>query len=139
VVGLSEDGRAAAAAALAERGLGDLVTLCPWLDDRDFQQHFTSAALVVFPSDYEGFGLPAVEAMRLGIPVVVSPDPALLEVTGGRATVMEGWDAPALATAVVAARRTSAGALAAGVEHASAFTWQATAGHVRDALGACMT
>ncbi|HEY5385858.1 MAG TPA: glycosyltransferase, partial [Acidimicrobiales bacterium] len=136
VVGLSVEARAAVEAGAAARGIGDLVTLRPWLDDHEFQQQFTSAALVVFPSDYEGFGLPAVEAMRLGIPVVVTPDPALLEVTGGLATVMDGWDAPALARAVPLARQTTAEELRAGVEHASTFTWQRTATDVRAALTA---
>jgi glycosyltransferase involved in cell wall biosynthesis len=138
VVGLSADARAAVEAGAAARGIGDLVTLRPWLDDDEFQQQFTSASLVVFPSDYEGFGLPAVEAMRLGIPVVVTPEPALLEVTGGLATVMDGWDAPALARAVPLARRTSAEDVRAGVEHASTFTWQRTARDVRAALSASM-
>jgi glycosyltransferase involved in cell wall biosynthesis len=138
VVGLSSEARVAVEAGAAARGIGDLVTLRPWLDDHEFQQQFTSASLVVFPSDYEGFGLPAVEAMRLGIPVVVTPDPALLEVTDGLATVMDGWDAPALARAVPLARQTGAPELRAGVAHASTFTWQRTARDVRAALTASM-
>jgi glycosyltransferase involved in cell wall biosynthesis len=138
IVGLPDEERTNVQAGVAARSLQDLVTLRPWLDDHEFQQQFTSAALVAFPSDYEGFGLPAVEAMRLGIPVVVTPDPALLEVTGGLATVMDGWDAAALARAVPRARRTSAEDLRKGVDHASTFTWQRTAAHVRDALAACI-
>ena len=138
VVGLSAEARAAVSGRAAARGISDLVTLRPWLDDHEFQQQFTSASLVVFPSDYEGFGLPAVEAMRLGIPVVVTPDPALLEVTGGLATVMDGWDAPALARAVPVARQTGAQELQAGVERASTFTWERTARDVRSALAACI-
>ncbi len=94
VVGLPADARAATEASVLERGLGDVVTVRPWLSTEEFQRTFTSASLVVFPSDFEGFGLPALEAMRLGIPVVVTPDTALLEVTGDMATVMDGWDAP---------------------------------------------
>jgi glycosyltransferase involved in cell wall biosynthesis len=138
VVGLSAEGRTKVKAGAAERGIGDLVTVKPWLSDLEFEQEFTSASLVVFPSDYEGFGLPAVEAMRLGIPVVVTPDPALLEVTGGRATVMRGWDAAALARAVPMARTMSTSDLRAGVDQASTFTWQRTASDVRDALVACL-
>ena len=67
-----------------------------------------------------------------------TPDPALLEVTGGLATVMDGWDAPALARAVPLARRSGAEELRAGVEHASTFTWQRTAKDVRAALSASM-
>jgi glycosyltransferase involved in cell wall biosynthesis len=136
VVGLSPEARVEVGAGAAARGIGDLVTLRPWLDDGAFQQQFTSASVVVFPSDYEGFGLPAVEALRLGIPVVVTPDPALLEVTAGLATVMDGWDAPALARAVPLARRTGGSELRAGVELASTFTWQRTARDVRTVLAA---
>jgi glycosyltransferase involved in cell wall biosynthesis len=138
VVGLTGEARAAAAADAAARGMADLVTLKPWLDDRAFEQEFTSSSLVVFPSDYEGFGLPAVEAMRLGIPVVVSPDAALREVTGGLATVMDGWDAAALARAVPIARGLRPGAVRAGVAHASEFTWRRTAEHVRRALASAI-
>jgi glycosyltransferase involved in cell wall biosynthesis len=99
-VGVPGVGRPALEASVEAHGLRDLVTVRPWLSEEEFQRQFASAALVVFPSDYEGFGLPAVEAMRLGIPVVVTPDPALLEVTGGLATVMDDWDAESLARAV---------------------------------------
>ncbi|NHA01524.1 glycosyltransferase family 4 protein [Nocardioides sp. W3-2-3] len=58
-------------------------SLMPWLDDDAFQRCFAGAGLIVFPSDFEGFGLPAAEALRLGIPLVVSADEALAEVTGG--------------------------------------------------------
>jgi glycosyltransferase involved in cell wall biosynthesis len=137
-VGVPGDGRPALEASVEAHGLGDLVTIRPWLDDGEFQQQFTSASLVVFPSDYEGFGLPAVEAMRLGIPVVVTPDPALLEVTGGLATVMDDWTAESLARAVPRAVHTSGEDLARGVAHASGFTWQRTAAEVRAALAACI-
>ena len=125
-------------AGAAARGIDDLVTVRPWLSPLEFQQQFTSASLVVLPSDFEGFGLPAVEAMRLGIPVVVTPDPALLEVTGSLATVMDGWDAPSLARAVPQARQTSSQDLEAGVDHAATFTWERTATNVREALAACI-
>ena len=134
VVGLPAEEQATVKAGAAARGIGDLVTVRPWLSPLEFQQQFTSASLVVLPSDFEGFGLPAVEAMRLGIPVVVTPDPALLEVTGGLATVMDGWDAPSLARAVPQARQASKQDLEAGVEHAATFTWQRTATNVREAL-----
>jgi glycosyltransferase involved in cell wall biosynthesis len=138
IVGLPEADRARVQTDAAAQGLSDLVTVRPWLDPGEFRREFAGASLVVFPSDYEGFGLPALEAMRLGIAVVVTPDPALFEVTGGLATVMDGWDAPALARAVPVARRQSAADLERGVRHASAFTWRRTASEVRAALAACI-
>ena len=85
LVGMGSADRAAAAEQVERLGIADRVELMPWLDDDAFQACFAGAGLVIFPSDFEGFGLPAVEAMRLGIPLVVSDDPALAEVTGGHA------------------------------------------------------
>ncbi len=138
VVGLPAAERVAVQSVVADRGLAGLVTVKPWLDPDEFRREFTSASLVVFPSEYEGFGLPAIEAMRLGIPVVVTPDPALYEVTGGLATVMKGWDAASLAQAVGVARSQSAEELERGVKHASKFTWARTASQVRGTLARCI-
>jgi glycosyltransferase involved in cell wall biosynthesis len=138
IVGVPEASRVTVQANAAARGLTQLVTVKPWLDQDEFQRQFTGASMVVFPSDYEGFGLPALEAMRLGIPVVITPDPALLEVTGGLATVMDGWDAAALTRAVPLARAQSAEDLERGVKHASEFTWGRAAGAVRATLAGCI-
>ncbi|MGP0030228.1 MAG: glycosyltransferase family 4 protein [Acidimicrobiales bacterium] len=138
VVGLPAEARAAVQARVERLGLTALISVLPWLNGPDFHQRFASAALVVFPSDYEGFGLPAVEAMRLGIPVVITPDPALLEVSGGHATVMDGWDADALARAVPRARRVAPGDLERAASHAAGLTWRRTAAAVRDSLAACV-
>jgi glycosyltransferase involved in cell wall biosynthesis len=138
IVGLPEPEQVRVQADVVAHGLTSLVTVKPWLGPDEFRRQFTGAALVVFPSDYEGFGLPALEAMRLGIPVVVTPDPALYEVTGGLATVMDGWDAAALARAVPLARTESAEDIERGVKHASEFTWRRTASEVRATLAACI-
>lgn len=138
IVGLPDAARVTVQSDVVARGLTELVTLQPWLDPDQFKRQFTGASLVVFPSDYEGFGLPALEAMRLGIPVVVTPDPALFEVTGGLATVMDGWDAAALARAVPLARLQSAEDIERGVKHASEFTWARTASEVRATLTGCI-
>ena len=102
-VGLSGSDRESVVERSRAEGLDQLITPLPWLDDGEFQARFASAGLIVFPSDFEGFGLPAVEAMRLGIPLVISADQALLEVTGGNAAVAEGDGAESLAAAVSAA------------------------------------
>jgi glycosyltransferase involved in cell wall biosynthesis len=52
------------------------------------------------PSHFEGYGLPAAEAVRLGTPTVISPDPALHEATGGAAIRMDSWTAAALTAAL---------------------------------------
>ena len=135
LVGVPDDQHETLAGRVAALGLSDLVTVRPWLSRAEFQRSFTSAALVVFPSDHEGFGLPAIEAMRLGIPVVITPDKALLETTGGLATVTEDWTAASLARAVPEALQSE---LKRSVEHAATFTWPRMAGHVRSLLEDCL-
>ena len=119
---------------IARRGLTDAIEVLPWLPDEAFRSVFASASLVVFPSEFEGFGLPAAEAMRLGIPLVISPEPALLEITAGHATVMENDTVEALVDAVAAARLTTPEERASATEHAARFTWSNFAWDVRSLL-----
>jgi glycosyltransferase involved in cell wall biosynthesis len=138
IVGLGETARAAAQAQADGLGLAGVVTAEQWLPAEAFRARFAGASLVVFPSDFEGFGMPAVEAMRLGIPLVISPERTLLEVTAGHASVMAGWGADTLADAVVHARAATDEQLAAARQHAETFTWARTAAATRDALAAVL-
>jgi glycosyltransferase involved in cell wall biosynthesis len=106
----------------------------PWLERADYQRHFASASVIVFASDFEGFGLPAVEAMRLRIPLVISPDPALLEVTGGLAEVMSGWEAADLAEAVGRALDSSPDQLDRAADFVAPHTWRRQAASTRELL-----
>jgi glycosyltransferase involved in cell wall biosynthesis len=74
--------------------------------------------------------------MLLGIPVVVSDDPALLEVTDGRAVVVTDDGPQTLAGAIDRALNLTEDEIAAAAEHARTFTWERTAGQMRDALRA---
>jgi glycosyltransferase involved in cell wall biosynthesis len=121
-------------AKIASLGLATLVTVSPWLPKESFQEQFASSSLVVFPSDFEGFGLPAVEAMRLGIPLVITPDPALLEVTNGHTTVVDGEGPLALAEAIDTAGRMTAEERAAAKRYAEQYTWVNFASGVRGLL-----
>ncbi|MBN9620160.1 MAG: glycosyltransferase, partial [Actinobacteria bacterium] len=87
IVGLGDTERAAVRRRIDALGLGEHVTARNWLSDAEFQATFTAASMIVFPSDFEGFGMPAVEAMWLGIPLVITPEKALLEVCAGHAVV----------------------------------------------------
>ncbi len=83
---------------------------------------YQQAACLVFPSRYEGFGLPVVEAMACGTPVVAAPEPALQEVAGDAAIFTDD-----LAEGVRRALADRARLSAAGRERAKRFSWRETA------------
>jgi glycosyltransferase involved in cell wall biosynthesis len=136
LVGMSEDDRDRAGVRARVLGIADRIVLMPWLDDGQFAETFVGASLVVFPSEFEGFGLPAVEAMRLGIPLVVSADPALAEVTGGHAVVAGALTPGELADSMRQAIGSSAEQLSAAQAWAERFSWTDMARVVRDELAA---
>jgi glycosyltransferase involved in cell wall biosynthesis len=83
---------------------------------------YQRAACLVFPSRYEGFGLPVVEAMACGTPVVAAPEPALREVAGD-AAILTADLAEGVRRALAERDRLST----AGLERAKTFTWRETA------------
>jgi alpha-1,3-rhamnosyl/mannosyltransferase len=85
---------------------------------------YRGAACLVQSSRYEGFGLPVLEAMASGTPVVAVPDPALREVAGDAAVFAEE---DALADGIRKAVRERDRLAAASLERAAAFTWRASA------------
>ena len=90
-------------------------------------QLYQRAACLVFPSRYEGFGLPVVEAMACGTPVVAAPEPAMQEVAGDAAIFTDDV-ADGVRRALADRDRLSA----AGVTRAKSFTWQETARRTAD-------
>ena len=85
---------------------------------------YRGAACLVQSSRYEGFGLPVVEAMASGTPVVTVPDPALVEVAGDAAVVVPVGE---LAAGIRRALKERDSLAAAGLVRARAFTWEAAA------------
>jgi glycosyltransferase involved in cell wall biosynthesis len=95
-----------------------------YVETEQLAELYRGAACLVQASRHEGFGLPVVEAMASGTPVVITPDPALVEVAGGAAVVVPETDlADGIRTALAEPDRLRA----AGLERGRAFTWEAAA------------
>ena len=88
---------------------------------------YRGAAALVFPSLYEGFGMPVVEAMACGCPVASSNVTSLPEVAGDAARLFDPRDPEAIAAAVDDVLRDPAPWVARGLERAKLFTWDACA------------
>jgi glycosyltransferase involved in cell wall biosynthesis len=100
------------------------------LTDPELATVLHRAAALAAPSFAEGFGLPVVEAMAAGVPVVHSDAPALVEVAGGTGTTVPRGDPVALAAAlrgVLADPERTAGSVAAARRRAARFTWRRAA------------
>ncbi|TKJ30261.1 MAG: glycosyl transferase family 1 [Chloroflexi bacterium B3_Chlor] len=111
-------------------GLRDKVIFVGWVPEEDKPALYSDAALFVFPSLYEGFGLPPLEAMSCGTPLVVSNCSSLPEIVGEAAVLVDAHDADGLAGAMAELledenrRRELA---AKGLKRAQLFSWQKTA------------
>jgi glycosyltransferase involved in cell wall biosynthesis len=114
---------------------GDRVRILGFVDERDLPALYRHAALFAFPSLYEGFGLPVLEAMACGVPVVCSNASSLPEVAGGAALLVDPLDAGGLSEAMARVledadlRRQM---IARGVAQAARFTWERAACQLLD-------
>jgi glycosyltransferase involved in cell wall biosynthesis len=123
--------------ALAEELRAGGARLAGYVETERLAELYRGAACLVQPSRYEGFGLPVIEAMACGTPVVAVREPALAEVAGDAAVLV---DADGLADGIRAALAERERFVAAGLERARAFSWRATAERTlavyREILGA---
>jgi glycosyltransferase involved in cell wall biosynthesis len=104
--------------------------LTEYLNDEELRALYSSCRAFVYPSVYEGFGLPPLEAMACGAPVITSRIPALEETTGGAAILVEPSNVHALASAiteVLESNDLSSRLSALGRSRAAEFTWERTA------------
>lgn len=114
-------------ARLARLGLGERVRLLGYLPAAELPLCYNAADLFVYPSLYEGFGLPPLEALACGTPVVTSNTSSLPEAVGAAALCVDPRDVPALATAMGQAledHALRARLRAAGLAQAAGFSWR---------------
>jgi glycosyltransferase involved in cell wall biosynthesis len=126
--------------ALAGRtGLGERARLSGFVDEAALADRYAAADACVFLSEYEGFGLPALEAAARGVPVVTSTRPALGEIFGGAALLVDPRDAPAAADALDRVLRDAAlraDLVRRGLALAASHSWARCAALTRQALEA---
>jgi glycosyltransferase involved in cell wall biosynthesis len=106
---------------------GDGVGWLGRLQDDELAKLYRGASVFAYPSLYEGFGMPVLEAMACGAPVVTSRDGATEEVAGDAAVLVEPLDADAIAAGIEEARSRADELRARGLERAARFTWDETA------------
>jgi len=101
--------------------------------DQELPRLYSDALAFVYPSHYEGFGLPVLEAMQCGCPVITSRDPAVTEVAGGAAVHTSSPQEIAEAMRDIAANPRLRNLLSgAGLERSSSFSWSRTARETHD-------
>jgi glycosyltransferase involved in cell wall biosynthesis len=125
--GPDRGGRAEAERAVERTGLEGRVDFRGYVSQEDLAGLYRGAACLVFPSRYEGFGLPALEAMASGTPVVATSAGALPEVTGDAAILVDGRDPSALAGGIERALADRDRLVRAGLARARLYTWTETA------------
>lgn len=115
---------------IVELGLSDHVRFTGYVSDVALSDYYAGACMLVFPSFYEGFGLPPLEAMAAGIPVVASRAASIPEICGDAAWYVDPHDPYAIAQGILRVRQDTALAkklVLKGRARVEAFSWQASA------------
>jgi glycosyltransferase involved in cell wall biosynthesis len=110
--------------------IGDDVTFVDHIPEDDLPYYYSCASLLAYPSLYEGFGLPPLEAMACGCPVVTSNISSLPEVVGDAASMIDPYSVDALAKAmaeILVNVRLRGEMVERGLTRAKRFSWERTA------------
>jgi glycosyltransferase involved in cell wall biosynthesis len=106
---------------------GDGVTWVGFATDDELARLYRGALCVVYPSLYEGFGIPVLEAMACGVPVVTSRGGATEEVAGGAAVLVDAEDVASIAAGIQEAIARRDELRTAGLRRAGDYSWDASA------------
>jgi glycosyltransferase involved in cell wall biosynthesis len=122
-------------AEVEKQQMADRVYFPGFVEDTDLPALYSTAAVFVYPSLYEGFGLPILEAMACGVPVIASNRSSLPEVTGDAGLLVDPHDVAAIATAMTRLLEDyplRQQLSAAGLKRAAQFTWSGMAAQLVD-------
>jgi len=118
-------------------GIANRVTILPELPEAELAAVYRGSRGLVFPSIAEGFGLPLVEAMALGVPVVAADRSPMREIGAGAAFLFDpDWKASFTAAMerMLRDEGARAAAIPAGKAAAAGYSWEATAGRIEEAI-----
>jgi len=130
VSGLSEAQRQPFAALAHDLGLGDRVRFLPYLERADLVALYAGAELSIYPSRVEGWGIPVIESLSQGTPVVTSKTSGMVEAGGDDASYFDPDDHDSMVAGIAAAlagRDRFAPRRAAAIARARTFTWRRAA------------
>jgi glycosyltransferase involved in cell wall biosynthesis len=125
-------------AKVTELGLEDVVHFCGFVDEADLPALYSAADFVAYPSLYEGFGLPIIEALACGTPLLTGDNSCLPEAAGPGAIYVNALDVESIAQGIVQLATDDAlrARLATdGRAHAAQFTWERSADQLLEAYG----
>jgi glycosyltransferase involved in cell wall biosynthesis len=114
-------------------GIRDDVEFLGYIPDGELRAWYGRSLALIQPSNYEGFGLPVIEAMACGCPAIAARNSGLIEAGGDAALFFETGDAEGLAARMAEVaddRELRAACIAKGLEHAAGFTWEKAAAAV---------
>jgi glycosyltransferase involved in cell wall biosynthesis len=115
---------------VARLGLQDRVRFIEYVSDEELAHFYSAATSLVYPSLYEGFGLPLLEAMACGTPVITSNVAAMAEIAGENAILVEPTNVDQLAEALLSVatdQRLRSSLIEKGLQHSRKFTWEQAA------------